>query len=152
MSGLWEQPGVPHRGWIAIEVYDLGDLGAICEMCEVQEIRYVHVMKHPDHPDLEVGCICAEHMSGDYVGPRRREADLKNRANRRKKWLSRRWKESRSGNFFLNLGGRNLGVFADPYTEGAWKWRIGSRFDRRPHPSLDAAKLALFDAIYPPGG
>lgn len=39
-------------------------------MCETQEIRYGHTMHHPDYEgDQEVGCICAERMEDDYVGP-----------------------------------------------------------------------------------
>jgi hypothetical protein len=34
-----------------------------------EKIRYVHIMEHPDLDEtFEVGCVCAEKMSGDYEG------------------------------------------------------------------------------------
>jgi hypothetical protein len=49
-------------------------------------------------------------MSGDYEGPKRREAKLRNRAVRRTRWLQRKWRVSAKGNSFLNVDGHNLGV------------------------------------------
>ncbi len=59
---------------------------ATCQMCGNEKIRYVHIMEHPDlDENFDVGCVCAEKMSGDYEdeGPKRREAKLRNRAARR---------------------------------------------------------------------
>jgi hypothetical protein len=152
MSGKWDQPGVPHKGWICINVHDLGEPSAICEMCEVQEIRYVHTLEHPDYPTaLEVGCVCAEHMEGDYVGPRRREATLKNAAARRARWLTRQWKMSAKGNPYLNVDGINIVLFQ--LADGSWSGRITNRptqaseTSRRRYASLDEAKLAAFDGM-----
>ena len=82
MSGnRWEQPGVPHKGWHCVDVVDLRADGesadetnyATCQMCGNEKIRYVHVMEHPDlDENFDVGCVCAEKMSGDYEGPKRR--------------------------------------------------------------------------------
>src|SRR5260221_13852227 len=99
MHGKWSLPGVPQKGWSCVGVDDLGSPDAICEMCEIQQIRYVHTMTHPDYAsDLEVGCVCAEHMEDDYVRPRMREKALRSAAGRKKKWLSRSWKISKRGN------------------------------------------------------
>jgi hypothetical protein len=96
-TGLWAQAGVPHRGWSCEGVSENEDMQT-CEMCDVMAIRYVHHMTHPDYPrTLEVGCVCAEHMENDYVGPRRREAALK----RRQGWLRRAWRTSWSGNDYI---------------------------------------------------
>ncbi|NSX86358.1 hypothetical protein G6L86_12255 [Agrobacterium tumefaciens] len=71
-------------------------------MCGREEIRYVHHMVNEDYEGgLDVGCVCAEKMEDDYVNPRRRERDLKNVAARRKRWLTRKWKTSQSGNPYL---------------------------------------------------
>jgi len=93
MSGnRWDQPGVPHKGWHCVDVVDLRADGesadetddATCQMCGNEKIRYVHIMEHPDlDENFDVGCVCAEKMSGDYEGPKRREAKLRNRAARR---------------------------------------------------------------------
>ena len=77
MSGnRWDQPGVPHKGWHCVDVVDLRADGesadetdyATCQMCGNEKIRYVHIMEHPDlDENFEVGCVCAEKMSDDYV-------------------------------------------------------------------------------------
>ena len=77
MSGSrWDQPGVPHKGWHCLDVVDLRADGgpadetdyATCQMCGNEKIRYVHIMEHPDlDENFEVGCVCAEKMSDDYV-------------------------------------------------------------------------------------
>ena len=94
MAGKWSIPGVPHKGWTCTSVEDLGAPDEVCEMCETQDIRYVHHMEHPNYPEtLVVGCVCAEHMENDYEGPRRREKALRNAAQRKRRWLSRKWNE-----------------------------------------------------------
>ena len=61
--GRWSEPGLPHKGWICIDVIDLGEgASKLCEMCEHADIRYVHYMAHEDYPQvLDVGCVCASH-------------------------------------------------------------------------------------------
>jgi hypothetical protein len=57
-------------------------------MCETQEIRYVHTMVHPDYAnELRVGCVCAEKIEGEYIGPRLREKAPRSAAVRKKRWL-----------------------------------------------------------------
>lgn len=166
MTRLWDQPGVPHKGWRCIDVVDNrpGDVGPgddvtegypTCEMCGQERIRFVHLMEHPDFPQqLDVGCFCAEKMEGDYTGPRRREATLRSKAARRAKWLTRRWNESAKGNRFLRIEGFVLTVFRDSRRPGHWKCSIqepGSDkaiFGTQSHPSEDAARLALFEKFW----
>jgi hypothetical protein len=152
MTGKWSQPGIPQRGWSCVGVDDLGEPDAICEMCETQEIRYVHYMEHSDHPEcLAVGCICAENMSGDYVGPKRREKALQNAARRRSNWLKRKWRNSEKGDEFLNVDGFNIGVFTK--RNGDWSGWIKDQetettvFLRGRYETEDQAKLATFDAL-----
>jgi hypothetical protein len=78
-------------------------------------------------------------MADDYEGARRREADLRNGAQRRQRWLSRKWKESAKGNAYLNTDGFNIVIYPrwDPRTGRAWTFRIT---DRKP------------SAVSPPGG
>lgn len=112
-----------------------------------EKIRYVHIMEHPDlDENFEVGCVCAEKMSGDYEGPKRREAKLRNRAVRRTRWLQRKWRVSAKGNSFLNVDGHNLGVH--PTKTKRWGYRIDSRFSAKTYASKDEAKLALFDDFW----
>ncbi|WP_047835787.1 MULTISPECIES: hypothetical protein [unclassified Cupriavidus] len=156
MSGSrWDQPGVPHKGWHCVDVVDLRADGepaddtdyATCQMCGNEKIRYVHIMEHPDVEEaLDVGCVCAEKMSDDYDGPKRREARLRNRASRRTRWLHRKWRVSAKGNSFLNVDGRNLVVY--PTKTGRWGYKIGDRFGPKTYPTVREAKLALFDDFW----
>ncbi len=156
MSGnRWDQPGVPHKGWHCVDVIDLRADGesadgtdyATCQMCGNEKIRYVHVMEHSYlDENFDVGCVCAEKMSGDYEGPKRREAKLRNRAARRTRWLQRKWRVSAKGNSFLNVDGHNLGVHMNKFKR--WGYRIGSRFGAKTYATKDEAKLALFDDFW----
>lgn len=152
-GGRWDKPGIPHRGWWTITVFDLhpGDEAAgpidyaTCEMCDHHPVRFVHVLGHEDHAPVEVGRVCAGRMTEDDAGPRDREQVLRNRASRRSRWLARRWRKSAAGNLYLKHEGVDLGVFASPYHPGRWGTRIGGRFGRETYDDPDAAKLALFD-------
>ena len=127
-GGRWDQSGVPHKGWDCVDVVDLRADGgpadetdyATCQMCGNEKIRYVHVMTHPDLAEnLEVGCVCAEKMSNDYEGPKRREAKLRNRAVRRKRWRQRKWRVSAKGNNFLKSNGDNLSTNGNKILRGS---------------------------------
>lgn len=110
--GKWSITGVPHKGWSCIDIDDLEEPSQSCEMCESVDIRYVHYMTHPEYPEtLAVGCVCAEHMEGDYTKPKEREKKLRRLAQRRKSWGTRSWKKSHAGNPYLNTEGFNLTVF-----------------------------------------
>jgi hypothetical protein len=159
-TGLWNDPGVPHKGWTCESTDDLRDDDpdaelATCEMCKVQQIRYVHRMSHPDFiGELEVGCVCAEKMEEDYVNPRRREGKLRSRAARRSKWLKRKWRRSARGNDFIKSDGYLVTVFRVTRAgRSGWGGTIVERAtdkttrSRKVHPSSDAAKLAAFDTI-----
>ena len=121
---------------------------AVCEMCGNERVRFVHTMEHEEHERLDVGCVCAEKMSGDYVNPRCHETRLRNRAARRAKWLNRKWKWSSKGNLYLNAEGHNLGIFPDKFHPGKWKYWIGRKFSAARYASSDEAKLALFDEFW----
>jgi hypothetical protein len=151
----WDQLGVPHKGWHCEDVVDLRAGGesadaidyATCQMCGNEKIRYVHIMAHPNLDEqFNVGCVCAEKMSGDYEGPKQREAELRNRAARRTRWLQRKWRVSVKGNSFLNIDGYNLVVY--PTKTGRWGYKIGDRFGPRTYPTNNEAKLGLFDDFW----
>lgn len=151
MTGKWQQAGVPHRGWLCVDIEDLGEPSMTCEMCEVQEIRFVHHMEHPDYPDaLQCGCICAGHMEQDSARAQERETRLRNAARRKGKWLARDWRRSGHGHPYLNAAGYNVVVFP---RGPAWGFRVLNRetddtlVARKPYATEDAAKLRAFDAI-----
>jgi hypothetical protein len=85
MHGKWSEFGTPHKGRSCTGTEDIEEPNHLCEMCESVWVRFVHTMVHPDYAgELSVGCICAEHMSEDYVNPRRRENELKRKARQQK--------------------------------------------------------------------
>ena len=151
-TGKWTQPGVPHKGWICVDIEDLGSPDHVCQMCEVQDVRYVHVMKHAGYAEtLRVGCNCAGHMEGDSARARDREAGFKVSCGRRARWLSREWRRSRAGNQYLNIDGFNIIVFR---VGGGWSARLSPREgeDGESHklPTFateELVKLASFGAL-----
>lgn len=153
MSGLWNKPDVPHKGWKCLDVVDVRGDGEAedaayeeCQMRGQERIRFVHVMHHPAVPeDLRVGCICAEKMSDDYVGPKRRENEVRNRSSRRAKWLTRKWKVSRKGYPWIKAGDYHVVVCAEKPAQ--YRLFINEKRGTRVYPSEAAAKLAAFDAI-----
>jgi len=153
--GKWSQPGVPHKNWKCVGFEDLREPSELCGMCESIEIRHVHYMQHPDYPEiLGVGCVCAEHMEQDYVGPRLRERRSRSAAKRRMTWARRTWHISAKGNSYLNVEGFNLTIFSIPNAaERRWGIRVIHResgreqFGRRNYQSLETAKDAAFDAL-----
>lgn len=118
------------------------------------EIRYVHSMQHPEyHAILEVGCVCAEHMEGDYVAPREREKRLRSSARRRVTWPKRQWSLSHAGNFYLNTEGFNLTVYNAHPPKACWRIVVthrgtGKRQEgKREYDSANLAQLASLSAL-----
>lgn len=157
MNSTWNQKGVPHKGWNCIDVIDLNPDSLPreyvdyyeCEMCCKTKIRFVHVMSHPDHEDdLSVGCVCAEKMSDDYRNPKQREGHLIRKSQRKKKWLSLKWRTSQKGNPYLKKDGMYMTVFRDKFKEGYWKFTIEGNYSKGKFPSQDEAKLALFEEYW----
>lgn len=157
----WDQIGIPHKGWCCIDCIDvIGDDKlanetdyATCQMCGNEKIRYVHIMEHAEFGEqLEVGCICAVKMSGDYNTPKQREKLLKSRTARRDHWLKRKWRISRSkGNSYLNIKEHNkkynLVVFYYK-SKKRWGYEINKVYGQDTYATIDDAKLALFDDFY----
>jgi len=149
--GKWSQPDVPHKGWVCVDIEDLGDLSAVCEMCEKQLIRYVHYMEHPNYDKiLSVGCVCAGHMENNYESAKRRDDFMKSRNNKRKKWLNRNWKTSAKGNEYIKSDGY---IIVMKYKNTYWSALIQSEdkkfeiWSKRKYQSINEAKLAAFDYL-----
>lgn len=148
--GKWSQPGVPHRGWHCIDIEDLGYEKTQCEMCESRTIRFVHNMAHPDYPAiLAVGCICAGHMEENRAAARTREAAMKSRDGKRKRWLLRKWRVSQKGNPWLRSDGFVITIFN---RSGGWAVVMNQVdqepiFSRKTFTTQEEAKMAAFDHI-----
>jgi DNA helicase-2/ATP-dependent DNA helicase PcrA len=147
-KNLWKRSDVPHTGWTCVDLIDLGKPTGVCEMCGYQIIRYVHVMRHPAYRGkIGAGCICAGRMEGDSVRAALRERDYKNLLNRRKTFLTRKWKKSTKGNFYLNYMQKNIVLLKSKYKTGHWRFSIDGKMSEGEYSSLEEAKLAAFDIL-----
>ncbi|MPM14065.1 hypothetical protein SDC9_60425 [bioreactor metagenome] len=160
---LWDNKGVPHKGWHCVGMIDLGEdaedmdfetrkaeLYEQCQMCKQEGIRYVHIMEHPSYSgQLRVGCICAENMENDYVAPRGRENDLINRHNRKMNFLKREWQPRTNGNLVLKYKGSYITIMRSKFGQseygvafaGKYIWNYQGKKIR----DIRTAKLAAFD-------
>ncbi len=155
MSNLWKTEGVPHKGWTLEYVYDVREDGRsvdeteyeTCMMCNNERIRYVHVVSHPEvDSELRVGCTCAERLTEDYVNPRQRERELRNKASRRENWRSREWKVNAKGNYYLKIDDHFLLIYRDKTTL-KYKCKIDEYWGKKVYGILDDAKNAAFDGV-----
>ena len=148
--GNWSAAGIPHKGWSCTHVDDLGEPTQICDMCEASQVRYVHYMKHPKlEKEFAVGRVCASHMEGNYTAANAREKMMRNRAVKKKRWLTRKWKTSNKGNPFIKDDGYVVSIF--PKDKG---WCYSMKVDGSDKPiyskaydSEEQAKFAAFDHI-----
>jgi hypothetical protein len=82
-----------------------------CQFCDHEQIRFVHLLEHPSYKGIvRVGCICACKLTDDYVNPKRREQEVRNRANRRQRFPLRKWKPTRQGGKTITLDGHRITV------------------------------------------
>ncbi len=151
-GGKWSEPGVPHRGWHVVDYYKSGEQDHVCEMCEKQRVMFVHVMRHEDYPDdLKVGCVCAGHMEEDLDRARQREVRYRNKAKRRDKWLSRRWRSSFTyGGEYLRTDGLSISVYPnDSFWSATIRHRATEykRDSERRYKTSDEAKYAAFEVM-----
>ena len=155
MTNFWKQSGVPHKGWYLLEVIDVREDGQCedettyeeCMMCGNEKIRYVHILQHDDiSEEFRVGCNCAERMTEDYVNPRKRERDLRNRAARLANWTDRQWKMSQSGNPYLRMDGHFFLIFRDKYS-GNYKYKLDDNFYKSSFQTIEDAKIASFKTM-----
>jgi hypothetical protein len=150
-KGKWSKKGVPHKGWVCVDVEDLKEPSQICEMCESQTIRFVHYMKHDDFEDgLGVGRTCAEHMEENYERAEAREKKLKTAARHRTNWSQRGWKTSAKGNDYKNIDGFNIVIL---FKNNKWSYVIKvnnndkGKFSPHKYETVEDAKLAAYDSF-----
>jgi hypothetical protein len=153
LHDLWHAPGFPHRGWECVDVIDLNPDDdpseevsyETCQACGQYPIRFVHVLRHWEWPgEIEVGCVCSERLTCDYVSPKRREQELKRRASIRRRWLTKRWRTSAKGNPWLKVKGHRLVVF--PTADG-FSCSVDGVFSRYTYPTEQMAKLACLTRL-----
>ena len=155
MSNLWKQQDIPHKGWTLEYVYDVREDGQsedeasyeICMMCGHEKIRYVHVVSHPDYgEELLVGCQCAEKLTEDYINPKLKEKELRNKTNRRTNFFKRKWKISAKGNQYLNIDGHHVLIMEDRLTH-KFVVKIDDNWGNKYFDTPEQAKTAAFKGI-----
>jgi hypothetical protein len=89
-------------------------------------------------------------MEGDLSASREREASMKSRAGKRKRWTSRAWKLSAKGNSYITADGYRITVYP---RGGGFACTVaavdGTRIQhsRRNFKTMGEAQLAAFDQI-----
>lgn len=120
-------------------------------MCGNEKIRFVHGLINPDFDgEMNVGCVCAEKMTNDYVNPERRENEVRNRANWKYNFMKQEWYRKANGNYVLNYKGQFITVVSSRYGGGFDVYCGGQKiwtYKGQKITDLHTAKLAIFDAF-----
>lgn len=147
----WKKPGLPHKGWQHSHVTDLEDLMGACEWCSTA-IRYEHHLYHPVL-DIETtaGCICAEHLTQDYVSAKKAEKELKRKLKLKNKLrieFYSGFKPSRKNpeNRYITLNKINTTVIIFRKKIG-YALKINDMFGKRTYYSTEQAKSAAWNYI-----
>lgn len=160
-SGKWKDEVTPKRGWTCSSVEDRGAGNlTICEMCEREHIRFVHTMDHPGVAGLDVGCICAAYMDGyldtakaiekNIEDSKKRQRLIENRAARREKFTTLSgWKLSKAGNLYIKTRDGNHIIITTHKSTRRHSASINGTFMNTWHDTINDAKLAAFDVLYP---
>jgi len=155
MASRWNIPNIPHKGWTIVDVIDIRVDGQTedetnyqtCMMCNNNRIRYVHIVSHSEvENDFEVGCVCAEKMTGDYVNPKHLEKKLRQRTARRINWIKKTWKLTENGNHTLIFEKHRLLIFKEKKTS-KYKCKIGEVWGKKSFETIEQAKNAVYNGI-----
>jgi len=148
---------IPQKGWRHIGVIDLGERIGLgerieyeqCEYCNQERIRFVHILYHPEiDRELRVGCDCASKLTDDYVNPKEKEREYRNRAKRQKNFFQQEWKyKHETGNYTLLYQGKRITIIKSKYggwgivfcNETYWSYKNQKILD------LDTAKMLAFE-------
>jgi len=143
---LWDDPNVPKKGWVCVDVIDLGRPVGECGMCGKEDIRYVHIMRHELHPTIGAGCVCAGNMEGDVSAAKERENSLKNKINRFKTFTVTNFKTSAKGNLYTKYKNTVITFMQSKKENGGWNFVESGEFSSY-FKTLDEAKRAAFEKI-----
>jgi len=143
---LWDDPNVPKKGWICVDVIDLGQPFGECGMCGKEDIRYVHIMRHEKHQSIGAGCICAGKMEGNINAAKERENSLKNKINRFKTFSVTDFKTSAKGNLYTKYKDTIITFMKSKKENGGWNFVENGEFSSY-YKTLDEAKRAAFEKV-----
>jgi hypothetical protein len=154
-----KNPTLPRRDWQLEEIEDRGEPSKICECCGVKPIRYVHHLRHQDvDASLEVGSECAKDLLRDPALALEADRVVRNFAARRENFTTlsnwrmtadRRGDRLRKDGFIFTVKQGRYGGWAGAARiadSSGRDWPFSTPF----YKTADAAKLAIFDAVYLP--
>lgn len=141
---------VPRKGFVLVDVIDLGRDYSKCEMCGHAPVRYQHHVLHTErNVHLRVGCICAEKLTEDYgdTGPAATEKRLKSaaakkalkQARRRQQLENTCWRKSKKGHWWAKIDGKLI-VIVPSKREDTYRLCIDGEFGRRSYLTQEAAQ------------
>jgi hypothetical protein len=123
MTNLWNNPDIPHKGWVEDTVIDMDEAVHTCEMCGKEEIRFIHVMAHPGHNKLQVGCVCAEKMTNDYIGPKDSLSKARLLSNNKRTWFNKtNWSKRYTDTYWRES--RTITGIIQPKKAGIYYWLV----------------------------
>ena len=143
---LWDDPNVPKKGWVCVDVIDLGQPVGECGMCGKEDIRYVHIMRHENHQSIGAGCVCAGKMEGNTEAAKERENALKNKINRFRTFSVTDFKTSAKGNLYTKYKDTVITFMQNKKENGGWNYVESGEFSSY-FKTLDEAKRAAFEKV-----
>ena len=106
--------GAPTEGWYCTDVIDVKEDDedapfSECELCGCTNVRFEHVMEHDQYfKPVIVGRICAGIMEGDVLRAIEIDNQMKNRSQRRKRFVAKGWEEILSGQLYRDHKGERV--------------------------------------------
>lgn len=138
--------GTPRKGWDYVGCADYGKPIFTCEACGNPEVRYVHELEHDEMIEpLHVGCVCAEHLTRDYVNPRKQERRAKSFSARFSRFMVRPWRVSAKGTRWMQYRGHLLWIFQRQ--DKSWGYAIDQKFSSQRFTSDIPACRAMFKQL-----
>lgn len=153
----------PFADWVCMYTYDIDEDGWLfsgegakftCELCGCVKVRFVHVMRHIDYfEDISVGCVCAGIMEGDIIAATERERLLRNRLNRKKNYLKRKWSFGIGGNSTLRYKNQQITIIRNKFgVDGygvVYQGKLVLQYKNRRITDFLTAVHAAFDLVDP---
>jgi hypothetical protein len=154
----WKNNGLPRKGWLLVDVIDEEFSHNQCDWCGTV-IRYVHYLKHPiELLQTQCGCICAEHLTEDYVSSKLREKELRKISAKRIRDLKREKqkeklkyvhffrepRKTKKGNYWIKYDDILVLIFS---SNDFWKLKIGNKWGRQLYETVYQAQSAAWDYL-----
>ncbi|WP_028455991.1 hypothetical protein [Chitinilyticum litopenaei] len=129
----------PQHGWELLGIIDHGGLTGHCELCG-HELRHGYLLGHPQWPPLQVGCQCAEALTGQPQATPSQQQRCQRFMN------SRDWTCDERGVWHYRR--RHYRIDIHPVAPGgAWQICINTRQGSLRYPDADSARLAVFTLL-----